>query len=74
MEKTPQQNMASVMRWQTTGQFVLSKVLKEFILTFIVDGTLYKRHFANIQSLEGWEAGQRNQPVLGNGRLQIPWM
>ena len=46
-----------------------SKLLKEFILTFIVDGTLYERHFANIQSLEGWEAVQRNQPVLRNGRF-----
>ena len=46
-----------------------SKVLKEFILTFIVDGTLYERHFANIQSLEEWEAVQRNQPVLENGRF-----
>ena len=46
-----------------------SKVLKEFILTFIVDGTLYERHFANIQSLEEWEAVQRKQPVLGNGRF-----
>ena len=45
-----------------------SKVLKEFILTFIVDGTLYERHFANIQVLEEWEAIQRNQPVLDNGR------
>lgn len=45
-----------------------SKVLKEFILTFIVDGTLYERHFANIQALEEWEAVQRNQPVLENGR------
>ena len=46
-----------------------SKVFKEFIITFIVDGTLYERHFANIQSLEGWKAVQRNQPVLGNGRF-----
>lgn len=46
-----------------------SKVLKEFILTFIVDGTLYERHFANIQSLVEWEAVQRNQPVLANGRF-----
>ena len=45
-----------------------SKILKEFILTFIVDGTLYERHFANIQALEEWEAVQRNQPVLENGR------
>lgn len=46
-----------------------SRVVIEFILTFIVDGTLYERHFANIQALEEWEAFQRNQPVLENGRF-----
>ena len=45
-----------------------SKVLKEFILTFIVDGTLYERQFANIQALERCETIQRNQPILDNGR------
>jgi len=49
-----------------------SKVLKEFILTFIVDGTLYERHFANIQALEEWETIQRNQPILDNGRYTVP--
>lgn len=45
-----------------------SKVMKEFIMSFIVDGTLYEKHFANIHALEEWEAVQRNQPVLDNGR------
>ena len=45
-----------------------SKVMKEFIMNFIVDGTLYEKHFANIHALEEWEDIQRNQPVLANGK------
>ena len=54
--------------WAVRARY-FSKVLKELILTFIVDGTLYERHFAKFQSLEGWEAVQTNQPVLQNGRF-----
>ena len=50
------------------GAAYFSKILREFILTFIVDGTLYKRYFENIQALEEWKAIQRNQPELENGR------
>lgn len=59
--------MANIIRAVRARYF--SKVLKEFILTFIVDGTLYERQFSNIQALEEWEAVQRNQPVLENGRF-----
>ena len=45
-----------------------SKIIREFILTYVVDGTLYERHFANFQALEEWETAHRNQPVLENGR------
>ena len=44
------------------------RVIKEFIQTYVVDGTLYESHFINIQSLQEWETAQNNQPLLPNGR------
>ena len=44
------------------------KVIKEFIQTYVVDGTLYENHFNNIQALQEWETAQNNQPILPNGR------
>ena len=44
------------------------RVIKEFIQTYVVDGTLYKNHFHNIQALQEWETVQNNQPLLPNGR------
>lgn len=44
------------------------RVVKEFIETYIVDGTLYENHFGNIHALQEWETAQTNQPILPNGR------
>ena len=44
------------------------RVIKEFIQTYVVDGTLYENHFHNIQALQEWETVQNNQPLLPNGR------
>ena len=44
------------------------RVIKEFIQTYVVDGTLYENHFNNIQALQEWETAQTNQPILPNGR------
>ena len=44
------------------------RVIKEFIHTYVVDGTLYENHFNNIQALQQWETAQTNQPLLPNGR------
>lgn len=44
------------------------RVVKEFIETYIVDGTLYENHFGNIQALQEWERAKTYEPVLPNGR------
>ena len=44
------------------------RVIKEFIQTYVVDGTLYENHFNNIQALQEWETAQTNQPIPPNGR------
>ena len=44
------------------------RVIKEFIQTYVVDGTLYENHFHNIQALQEWGTVQNNQPLLPNGR------
>lgn len=57
----------------TTGlrvvrQRYFHRVIREFIESYVVDGTLYESHFSNIQSLQEWETAQSSQPVLPNGR------
>lgn len=49
-------------------QRYLHKVLKEFIQTYIVDGTLYESQFDNIRALQEWETAKHNQLMLLNGR------
>ena len=46
----------------------LHRVLREFVLTYIIDGSLYEKHFRNFQALQDWEQTQDNQPVLCDGR------
>ena len=70
-EDTPTKN--SISPGLATGLKVVRqrffyRVIKEFIQTYVVDGTLYENHFNNIQALQEWETALTNQPTLPNGR------
>ena len=45
-----------------------NRIVQEFIQTFVVDGSLYEKHFVNTQALQEWETAKQNQPLLPNGR------
>ena len=53
---------------RVVGHRYFHRVVKEFIETYIVHGTLYENHFGNIQVLQEWERAKTYQPVLPNGR------
>ena len=66
-ENTPTKHTISN-RTQGGSPTFFYRVVKEFIQTYVVDGTLNGNHFNDIQALQERETAQTKQPIPPNDR------